>query len=391
MKKIGTFFRLEAASGIVLFLAALLAIAWANSPWRGAYFALFEHTIFGFSARDAIEDGLMAVFFFSVGMEIKRELSTGALSTFAAAILPAIAALGGMLVPALIFAALNRGGAGAAGWAIPTATDIAFCIGVLALLGSRVPRALVVFLTALAIFDDLGGVLLIALFYGKGLQWIWLAASAGVAGCVLLCNRFGLARWFVYLPAGLALWFTLHHSGVHAAISGVLLGLLVPARPADRAPINGFIHALHGWVAFGVMPLFALSSTGVDLSGLSPAMLLTPVTVGGALGLILGKQIGIFAFTAAAVRLGLSPMPGNARWLQLYGVAVLGGLGFTVALFVAGLAFDGEPALLSGAKLGVIFGSLISGVGGYLILRLARRERTAETAPARVVWYGGAM
>jgi len=364
------FFRLEAASGIVLFAAAVAALVWANSPWRGSYASLFHHPVFGVSPHEAIQDGLMTIFFFVVGMEIKRELSVGALKTLASASLPVIAALGGMLVPSGIFALLNRGGPGQAGWAIPMATDIAFCIGCLTLLRGRVPHALVVFLTALAIFDDLGGVLVIALFYGSGLHWIWLLTGAAIAALVLLCNRAGLGRWFVYLPAGLALWVAVHHSGIHATIAGVVLGLLVPAQPAERSPIDAFIHALHPWVAYGVMPLFALASTGVELGGVSPATLLAPVPLGAALGLILGKQLGIFTFAFAAVRFGLSPMPGDARPIQLYGVAVVGGIGFTVALFISGLAFHGAPALLAQAKLGVLLGSLVSGVAGYSILRL---------------------
>jgi NhaA family Na+:H+ antiporter len=371
------FFRLEAASAIVLFLTAAAALAWANSPWRELYHAIFEGPVKVYAGRFSlsvaprvvVQDGLMTIFFFVVGMEIKRELAVGELRTLSSAMLPAIAALGGMLVPAAIFAFLNHGGPGSAGWAIPMATDIAFCIGCLTLLKGRVPNALAVFLTALAIFDDMGGVLVIALFYGTGLKWAWLAASAGIAAAVLICNWIGLARWFVYLAAGISLWFTVHHSGINATIAGVVLGLLVPAKPADEAPIEGFIHALHPWVAFGIMPLFALSSSGVELGWVSASSLLSPVLLGAALGLLIGKQVGIFLFTLVSVRLGLAAMPGNARTVQLYGVAVLGGIGFTVALFIASLAFAGEPALLTGAKLGVLTGSLASGLIGYLILR----------------------
>jgi len=385
------FFRLEAASGIVLFLAALAALAWANSPWRDLYHALFEEQLnlnaerFSLSvpAHVVIQDGLMTIFFFVVGMEIKRELAVGELRTVSSAMLPAIAAVGGMVVPAAIFASLNHGGPGAAGWAIPMATDIAFCIGCLTLLKGRVPNALVVFLTALAIFDDMGGVLVIALFYGSGLQWAWLGASACVAAAVVICNRIGFARWYVYLVAGVGLWIGVHHSGIHATIAGVVLGLLVPAKPAEEAPIGGFIHALHPWVAFGIMPLFALSSSGVELAGVSRSSFFSPVPLGAGLGLLVGKQVGIFLFTLAAVRLGLAAMPGGARTVQLYGVAVVGGIGFTVALFIANLAFASHPALLAGAKIGVLAGSAASGLMGYLILRLTAPSGVARDPAAQ--------
>lgn len=361
------FFRLEAASGIVLFAAAVAALVWANSPFGDGYRALF-----GQKAQLVINDGLMTVFFFLVGMEIKRELVEGELRTLSSAMLPAIAAVGGMVVPAVIFTALNAGGPGARGWAIPMATDIAFCIGVLRLLKGRVPNALTVFLIALAIFDDMGGVLVIALFYGHGISFPWLAVTAALVALIVLANRLGWARWYVYLAAGVLLWSAVHQSGIHATIAGVLLGLLVPAkaRAGREPPIDGFIHALHPWVAFGIMPLFALSSAGVNLHGMSLGDLLAPVPLGATLGLVAGKQIGIFTFAYVAIRLRLASMPGNARVVQLWGVAIVGGIGFTVSLFIAGLAFAAEEALLSGAKVGVLVGSLVSGIAGYATLRL---------------------
>jgi NhaA family Na+:H+ antiporter len=382
------FFRVEAASGIVLFAAACAALVWANSPWGASYARLFAWPA-ALPLHLVVQEGLMTVFFFVVGMEVKRELVAGELRSLRSALLPAAAALGGMAAPAAIYALLNQGGPGARGWAIPMATDIAFCAGCLTLLGRHAPRALVVFLTALAIFDDLGGVLVIALFYGRTFSAPWLVVVAAVAGLVLLGNRKGLTHWIVYLAAGVALWVAMYESGVHPTIAGVLLGVLIPAGPADEAPVAGngagvvagngggvidrFIEALHPWVAFGVMPLFALSSAGVALGRMPLASLLSPVTLGAGLGLFLGKQAGIFLVAIAAIRAGLAPMPGDARPSQLYGVAVIGGIGFTVALFIAELAFPDAPALLAAAKVGIIGGSLLAGAFGSLVLRLAAR------------------
>jgi NhaA family Na+:H+ antiporter len=366
------FFRVEAASGIVLFAAACAALVWANSPLGPGYARLFAWPA-ALPLHLVVQEGLMTVFFFVVGMEIKRELVAGELRSLRSALLPAAAALGGMAAPAAIYALLNQGGPGARGWAIPMATDIAFCAGCLTLLGRRAPRALVVFLTALAIFDDLGGVLVIALFYGRTFSAPWLLVVAAVAGLVILGNRKGLTHWVVYLAAGVALWVAMYESGVHPTIAGVLLGLLIPTAPADDAPVDRMIAALHPWVAFGVMPLFALSSAGVALGGMSMASLLSPVTLGAGLGLFLGKQAGIFLVAIAAVRAGLAPMPGDARPAQLYGVAVIGGIGFTVALFIAELAFPEAPALLAAAKVGIIGGSLLAGAFGSVVLRLAAR------------------
>lgn len=420
-RPIQAFLRLEAASGILLLLATALALAWANSPWRGLYLAVVEaplslgvggHAV-RFTVHALVNDGLMSVFFFVVGMEIKRELVVGELNSARKALLPAIAALGGMLVPAGLYVALNWGGPGLRGWAIPMATDIAFSIGVLTLLKGRVNAALLVFLTALAIFDDMGGILVIALFYGSGLQAGWLLGAAGACAALFLVGRAGARGWAPYLLGGAALWVCLHEGGIHATIAGVLLGLAIPARGEEEpreaiarlreeaaavlaapagdalepealhalegsleeveAPLARFIHQLHPWVAFGVMPVFALANSGVDLSATRAEHLLAPVALGSALGLFVGKQLGIFAFTWAAVRLGISPAPGGAPLRQLYGVAMVAGIGFTVALFIAGLAFN-DPVLLVEAKLGILLGSLASGLAGYAVLRLAPPE-----------------
>lgn len=408
---------MRAASGVVLFAAAALALIWANvhpSSYRGI-FELQLTLAAGdastqFTLRDLINDVLMAIFFFVVGMEIKRELVTGALNSLGRAMLPGVAALGGMLVPALIFFAFNRGGPGSAGWGIPMATDIAFCVGVLTLLEARVPRALVVFITALAIFDDIGGILVIALFYGHGMSAPWLLGAAGIVLALLLLNRARVVNGLVFLGLGCGLWFALHHGGIHATLSGVLVGLLIPvtpkrpprevlhelaqhcsavdAKPADEdveaeqivsieekledleSPVRRYVHLWHPWVAWVVMPVFALANSGVQVRGFGPAALVSPIALGASLGLLLGKPIGIFGLTWLAVRLKLAPMPQGATTYRLFGASVVAGIGFTVALFIAGLAYE-RSDLLEEAKAGILVGSLLAGVIGAGLLRLA--------------------
>jgi len=415
------FFRLEASSGILLALSAVLALVWANSPWASTYNALFDAHLelgldglrAGFSFREFINDGLMTLFFFVVGMEIKRELTAGELRTFSRALLPLIAALGGMVVPALLYVAFNAGTPAMAGWAIPMATDIAFAIGCLTLVKARVGHAMVVFLTALAIFDDIGGILVIALFYGTGLHVEWLLASAGVLAVLAVLNRFYVRNGMVYLVAGAALWYGMHHGGIHATLSGVVMGLCIPSLPtrggrevleelagfASRCvqevgdeqvrgaqllyieerledlepPLNRFVHLWHPYVAYGIVPLFALANSGISLAGMSWGDLLKPLPLGVIGGLFVGKQLGIFAFTWVAVKARVSGMPGGAGPGQLHGVAVVAGIGFTVALFVAGLAFLKEPELLREAKLGILVGSLLSAVVGYVLLRFVAK------------------
>ncbi len=408
------FTRLEAAGGIVLFGAAVVAFALANSPWHAEFERLWTTPVqvtfgdlgFHASLRQVIDDGLMTIFFFVVGMEIKRELVEGELRTLRQALLPAIAASGGVLLPATIFFLLNRGTPGERGWAIPMATDIAFSIGCIVLLGRRVPRPLLVFLTALAIFDDIAGILVIAFFYGDGLDVAALGWVVLLAVAVLAAGRMGVDSWLVYALAGVAMWIAFHHAGVHGTLAGVLLGLLVPAgtrRPAREVlaelrqhsvltlevserldtsdllyvhdelmdavpPLQRFEHALHPWVAFLIMPLFGLANAGVSLEGMTLADLTAPVFLGVALGLFLGKQLGIFAFTWGAVKLGAAEVPGGAPWSQVHGVAMVAGIGFTVALFIANLAFGGDPDRLQQARLGVLVGSLVSGVSGMLVL-----------------------
>ncbi|HEX2736493.1 MAG TPA: Na+/H+ antiporter NhaA [Polyangiaceae bacterium] len=424
VRPLQAFLQTEASSGVLLLGAAIAALFWANVDAR-SYERVFEYPLeFGvgmahtsFSFRELVNDGLMTIFFFVVGMEIKRELVTGELNTLPKALLPAIAALGGMILPATIFYLFNSSGAGRSGWGIPMATDIAFSVGILTLLQERVPRALTVFVTALAIFDDIGGILVIAFFYGHGIDGAWLGCAALACLIALALNRAYVVSGLAYALVGVGLWFTLHRAGIHATIAGVILGLMVPAKPrrgsrevlhelaehvaeldrkaADeeleaaeilsieqeleelQAPVRRFVHLLHPLVAFVIVPLFALANSGVAVAVGGPARIATPIVLGTAIGLFVGKQLGIFGFTLLAVRLGLAPMPGAASRTKLYGVSVIAGIGFTVALFIAGLAFAHESTLLDEAKLGILVGSTLAGLVGFVILRLT--PRVSET------------
>jgi NhaA family Na+:H+ antiporter len=375
---------LEAASGILLLAAAIASLIWANSAVE-SYQRIFGLPLVigaagrvpAFTVRELVNDGLMTLFFFVVGMEIKRELVLGELRTFGRAALPAVAALGGMLVPALVYLAFNRSGAARRGWGIPIATDIAFCIGVLTLLKRRVPQGLIVFVTALAIFDDIGGILVIALFYGHGLQIVWLVVAAAVAALLFAAGTRSVTQGMFYLAGGALLWYAVHRSGIHPTISGVVLGLAVPERLLTR-----FVQRMHPWVAFVIMPMFALANSGISLQAMTRSDLLAGVTFGTTLGLLVGKLVGIFTFTVAAVRLGLAPMPGDASPAKLLGASVVGGIGFTVALFIAALAFPGDAYLLLQAKLGILIGSLAAGLIGAAILRATPALPREPLAPA---------
>jgi NhaA family Na+:H+ antiporter len=375
---------LEAASGILLLAAAIASLIWANSAVE-SYQRIFGLPLVigaagrvpAFTVRELVNDGLMTLFFFVVGMEIKRELVLGELRTFGRAALPAVAALGGMLVPALVYLAFNRSGAARRGWGIPIATDIAFCIGVLTLLKRRVPQGLIVFVTALAIFDDIGGILVIALFYGHGLQIVWLVVAAAVAALLFAAGTRSVTQGMFYLAGGALLWYAVHRSGIHPTISGVVLGLAVPERLLTR-----FVQRMHPWVAFVIMPVFALANSGISLQAMTRSDLLAGVTFGTTLGLLVGKLVGIFTFTVAAVRLGLAPMPGDASPAKLLGASVVGGIGFTVALFIAALAFPGDAYLLLQAKLGILIGSLAAGLIGAAILRATPALPREPLAPA---------
>jgi NhaA family Na+:H+ antiporter len=372
LRPLQQFFRLEAASGIVLLAAAAAALLWAN--FAAGYEPAFAMRVAGVTLREGVNDVLMTLFFFLVGMEMKRELVLGELRTFGRAALPAVGALGGMIVPAAVYLALNRAPDARAGWGVPMATDIAFCIGVLTLLRSRVPQGLIVFLTALAIFDDIGGIVVIALFYGQGVHAGWLLGAVALAVLAFAAGRAQVSRGVVWAALGAALWFAMHHSGIHATLAGVAIGLAVPAHvPGGReAPLTRFVRLLHPYVAFAVMPLFALANSGVSLRSVGLSDIGSGITLGIGLGLFAGKQVGIFAFTLIAVALGLAPIPGHASRAKLLGVSVVGGIGFTVALFIAALAFRDER-LLAQAKLGILGGSVVAGLVGSAILAATSR------------------
>ena len=422
------------AAGLVLLACAAIAMAWANSPFAHSYHALWETPVAlgvgswsaSLSLHAVINDGLMAVFFFLVGLEIKREVLVGELASVRKAALPVAAAFGGMVVPALLFLAFNGGTPASRGWGIPMATDIAFALGVLALLGDRFPPVLRVFLSALAIADDLGAVLVIALFYTASVSWTALAAVAGLLVLSLVANAIGVRAAWAYALIGIALWVAVLLSGVHATVAGVLLAMTIPSRTvinedallrgahaalkefdtafdanttmlsnsvnqaalrrlevlSEKAlpPLARLEYGLHGIVMFGIMPLFALANAGVELRGGAGA-LASPIALGVLAGLVVGKPIGITLASWLAVRSGIAAMPSGINWRVLGGTAVLGGIGFTMSLFVAGLAFGGSDAELTSAKLGTLAASVIAGVIGWSVLRFglsAPRERRAR-------------
>jgi NhaA family Na+:H+ antiporter len=376
----------EAAGGLALMAATLAALIASNSPLAWLYDG-FLHTLVGVRVGPLavdkplllwINDGLMAVFFFLVGLEIKREILRGELSTLAQAALPSVAAVGGMAVPAAIYTAVNAGDASALrGWAIASATDIAFALGVLSLLGDRVPSSLKIFLLAIAILDDLGSILIIAAFYTADMHWSSLLLAAAGAAVLWALNARGVTRLAPYVLTGILIWVCVLKSGVHATLAGVVVALAIPltgSAPDQPSPLEQLEESLHPWIAFGVLPLFAFANAGVSLLGLSPAQLLAPVPLGIALGLLVGKPLGIVGATWLAVRAGLASRPEGASWVQLVGVGFLGGIGFTMSLFIGMLAFP-DPALAAQLRLGVLAGSLVSAVAGYLVLAAASSRR----------------
>jgi len=416
------FFRTEALGGTVLILATLVALVWANSPLAGSYRALWQAEVtvgaraFGLSKPLVlwVNDLLMALFFLVVGLEIKRELLVGELDSARKALLPVVAAVGGMVVPAVLFLAVAHEPPASRGWGVPMATDIAFALGCLRLLGNRAPSSLIVFLTAVAIIDDLGAILVIAVFYSGGLSVAALGAAALCAVALVSMNLLGVRRPALYIVAGVPLWVAILKSGIHATIAGVIVGLCVPARALfsrsdaigqarelldyaasadaeqDResalrgvehrlveleSPLARLEHVLHPWVAFLIVPVFALANAGVSFAGVGLSELMQPTSLGVLLGLVVGKQVGVFGATYAAVRLGVGEPPSGASWRQLYGVSLLAGIGFTMSLFVAGLAYgEGTPPHLQ-AKLGILVASLVSIIAG--LATLARRAGSA--------------
>lgn len=431
------FIKAEAFSGILLISFMLIALVWANSPWSASYESLWQTPVMiniGSFKIDKplllwINDGLMAVFFFVVGLEIKRELLVGELSSLRQALFPIFAAIGGMLIPAAIYLTVNAGRPGETGWGIPMATDIAFALGVLALLGKRAPLSLKIFLTAVAIVDDIGAVLVIALFYTSEIVWSSLGLAAVIFVILILISRMGVRKPLPYALLGILLWVAFLKSGVHATVAGVLLAMTIPATTiinrkgflertrkyldqfekegirdgnpfttykqraylqaiedctnGVQAPLQQLEHALHPWVAYFIMPVFALANAGVDLGTNIVSALLNPVAIGIILGLVVGKQVGITFMAWLVTKLGLSDRIIGVTWKQIYGASMLAGIGFTMSLFISNLAFD-DPALLANAKVGILAASAISAALGWIVLSQNGTKSTAEPEPSEL-------
>jgi NhaA family Na+:H+ antiporter len=393
MKKIVDFIRLESFSGVLLVFSAAVAIIIANTPLYGLYDYILHNVYFriGFINKDAgmdievtksilhwINDGFMAIFFFLVGLEIKREFVEGELSTPSQALLPALVAVGGMVVPAAIFWFINRDVPGnLSGWAIPTATDIAFALGVLALLGSRAPIQLKILLTAIAVLDDLGAIIVIALFYSGNIFFGSFYLVIVLLVALFILNRWRVMRVAPYIILGIILWLAVLKSGVHATLAGVAVAMFIPVRSMkdpEHSPVENLIHTLHPWVAFLILPAFAFANAGVPFTGMGLHSLFDPLTFGIISGLFIGKQLGIFATLYGAVKSGLCPMPKETNWKQLYGMSILCGIGFTMSLFIGGLAFAGIEQQAE-IRLGVLAGSILSAVIGYGIIRGSSRAQ----------------
>lgn len=392
VSSIQSFLKKEAASGIILMFAAVFAMILANSPWSHWYDLLFDIPVVvaigSFEIAKPlllwINDGLMALFFFLVGLELKREFIEGDLSKPGQITLPAIGAFGGMIMPALCYVAFNYDDPAAlGGWAIPTATDIAFALGILALIGSKVPLQLKVFLTSLAIFDDLGAIIIIALFYTEQLSITSLVISAILLFVLFVLNKKGVKSTAPYLFVGVVLWVAVLKSGVHATLAGVILAFFIPIKgeEGEPSPLKSLEHNLHSAVAFMVLPIFAFANAGINFSGVGIDQVLSPVPLGIILGLLLGKQLGVFGFCFIAIKLGFAKLPDNVNWQLLYGVALLCGVGFTMSLFIGSLAFEqSSDSPLFQDRLGIVIGSLISGVIGYFVIKNALNKEV-ESKP----------
>ncbi len=373
-KQLQYFFSLPTAGGITLMITALLGLIVANSPLSELYFSTLNSYVFGLSILHWINDALMAVFFLYVGLELKREFLVGELATNSQRILPGLAALAGLAVPAVIYYFFNKGDAAAInGWAIPTATDIAFALGILALLGSRVPLSLKIFLTALAIIDDLAAIIIIAIFYTQELTLTYLLGALASLLVLIFLNWKKVTAPYLYVLFGVILWFMVLKSGVHATLAGVTLALTIPLNNVkmnakNETPLIAWEHGLSAWVSFLIIPIFGFANSGVSFAGLELSMFTNPVVLGVACGLFFGKQIGIFGLVYIGEKLKLFKRPTGATWIQVYGVALLCGIGFTMSLFISMLAFT-APELQDFSKIGVFLGSLLSGILGYLILR----------------------
>ncbi|HXH16915.1 MAG TPA: Na+/H+ antiporter NhaA [Sphingomonas sp.] len=367
------FFAGDAAGAIVLLAATIAALLVANSPLAPTYFETLHSVVAGMSVQHWIDDGAMALFFLLIGLEVKSEFVSGHLSTWGERILPGAAALAGMVVPACLYILVNIGApANLRGWAIPAATDIAFALGILALLGSRVPTSLKVLLTAIAVIDDLLAILVIALFYTGQIALLPLLAAGAGLGLLVILNLSGVRSLLPYLLIGLGVWYGVLLSGVHATLAGVAVALTIPLRTGDgRPPLKRLEHALQPWSSFLIVPAFGFANAGVAFGGMAMASVVAPLPAGIMLGLFLGKQIGIFGTVRALVGLRLADAPKSASWAQVYGMAVLCGIGFTMSLFIGGLAFAGAPESMDAVKIGVFAGSILSGVAGWILLRRA--------------------
>jgi NhaA family Na+:H+ antiporter len=380
------FFKLESSGGLVLLIGAAIALLLSNSDLSEYYFKVLNtHLLIGtrsfgldLSILHWINDALMAIFFFVVTLEIKREFIQGELSRPKQASLPVIGAIGGMALPAIIYVIINFETSNTLkGWAIPSATDIAFSIGVLSLLGKRIPTSLKIFLMALAIIDDLGAIIIIAFFYSTELQYLYLFLMLASFFTLLILNKIGVKKFTPYLLIGLLLWYFTHGSGIHSTISGVLLALSIPHRDhkKDFSLLLKMEHAISPYVMYGIMPLFAFANAGVSLEGISVNTMMAPVPLGILCGLFFGKQIGVFLFSYLAIKLKFAEMPSNSNWIKFYGVGILTGIGFTMSLFVGNLAFTDNLQYIDGVKIGVLSGSLLSTLAGYLLLLLVTRKK----------------
>ncbi|EEZ85952.1 Na+/H+ antiporter protein [Vibrio harveyi 1DA3] len=376
------FFKMESAGGILLVIAAAIAMTIANTPLGETYQAMLHTYVFGMSVSHWINDGLMAVFFLLIGLEVKRELLEGALKSKETAIFPAIAAVGGMLAPALVYVAFNAGDPEAiSGWAIPAATDIAFALGIMALLGKRVPISLKVFLLALAIIDDLGVVVIIALFYTGDLSTMALVVGFIMTGVLFMLNAKNVTKLTPYMIVGAILWFAVLKSGVHATLAGVVIGFAIPlkGKKGEHSPLKHMEHALHPYVAFGILPLFAFANAGISLEGVSMSGLTSMLPLGIALGLLVGKPLGIFTFSWAAVKMGIAKLPEGVNFVHIFAVSVLCGIGFTMSIFISSLAFGNvSPEFDTYARLGILMGSTTAAVLGYALLHFSLPKKAAE-------------
>ncbi len=384
------FLKQESAGGILLIIAAALALVIANSPASEAYFGTLQTKLnvsFGDFAIDKalllwINDGLMAIFFFLIGLEVKREIIEGQLSSWNQASLPLAAAIGGMALPALVFVAFNYNSPETInGWAIPAATDIAFALGILSLLGPRVPVAMKALLLAIAVIDDIGAITIIALFYSGTLDTQMLLGAALTLGALIVCGRMKIGNSLPYIVMTVIMWVFVLKSGVHATLAGVAAAATVPIVARNgRHLLEEMEHGLHYWVAFLIIPIFGFANAGVTLIGLSPADLLQPLPLGIALGLLIGKQVGIVGFSWIAVKAGIAQLPEGVGWRKIHGLSLLAAIGFTMSLFIGNLAFT-DPAMIDAVKLGVLSGSLVAAIGGYLLIRSALPATAAEDGP----------